>query len=90
MKNTLTSQIYLHLLVLLLAFTGVLGKLISIGAEPLVWWRMLIALLGLSVYLLVRGVSVKLPGKTTAKMLLNGVITAAHWLAFFMAISVRQ
>jgi drug/metabolite transporter (DMT)-like permease len=88
MKNTLKSQVYLHLLVLLLAFTGVLGKLISIGAEPLVWWRMLIALVGLSVYLLVRGVRIKLPGKTTVKMLLNGVITAAHWLAFFMAIKV--
>ena len=90
MKKTFTSQVYLHLLVLLLAFTGVLGKLISIGAEPLVWWRMLIALLGLSLYLLVRGIKFKLPGKTAVKMLLNGIITAAHWLAFFMAIKVSN
>jgi drug/metabolite transporter (DMT)-like permease len=75
---------------MLLAFTGVLGKLISIGAEPLVWWRMLIALIGLAVYLLVKGIRIKLPGKTAVKMLLNGVITAAHWLAFFMAIKVSN
>jgi len=86
MKNTLKSQVYLHLLVLLLAFTGVLGKLISIGAEPLVWWRMLIALIGLGLYLFIKGIKIRLPAKTTIKMLLNGVITAAHWLAFFMAI----
>ena len=43
MQKTNTYQIYLHLLVLLLALTGVVGKLISLDAEPLVWWRMAIA-----------------------------------------------
>lgn len=90
MQKTVVNQIYLHLLVLLLAFTGVVGKLITMDAEPLVWWRMLIALLGLIVYVLVRGIKVKLPPKATVQMILNGFITAAHWLSFFTAIKVSN
>lgn len=90
MQKTIVNQIYLHLLVLLLAFTGVVGKLITLDAEPLVWWRMLIAFLGLVVYIGVRGINFKISGISTAQMFFNGFITAAHWLCFFMAIKVSN
>ena len=35
----------LHLMVLILGFTGILGKLISLNSLPLVWYRMTIAFL---------------------------------------------
>ena len=75
---------------LLLAFTGVVGKLITIDAEPLVWWRMLIALLGLMVYIGLKGNAFRISGKAATQMILNGFITAAHWVSFFMAIKVSN
>ena len=90
MQKQSTYQIYLHLLVVLLAFTGVVGKLITLDAEPLVWWRMLIALIGLVIYMRVSGIEFKLAPKPALQMLLNGFITAAHWVSFFMAIKVSN
>ncbi|MBL4735615.1 MAG: DMT family transporter [Flavobacteriales bacterium] len=90
MKKTLVDQMYLHLLVLLLAFSGIAGKLITLDAEILVWWRMLIALLGLSIYIFVKGIEFKLPGRSVTQLVLNGFITAAHWVCFFMAIKVSN
>jgi len=90
MQKQAIYHIYLHLLVLLLALTGVAGKLITIDAEPLVWWRMLIALFGLVVYIAVRGNNFSIPGKAAGQMILNGFITAAHWVSFFMAIKVSN
>jgi len=90
MQKSTIYQIYLHLLVLLLAFTGVVGKLITIDAEPLVWWRMLIALIGLMVYMGMKGTVFRIPKKAAIQMLLNGFITAAHWVSFFMAIKVSN
>ena len=77
-------------MVLLLAFTGVVGKLISIDAVPLVWWRMILAFLGLMIYVWIKKVEFRLPGKVATQMILNGVITAAHWVSFFLAIKVSN
>ena len=41
----------MHLIVVLLGLTGVLGKLIETGSTVLVWYRMLIAFLFLGVYI---------------------------------------
>ena len=90
MKKSTTHQIYLHLLVLLLALTGVVGKVITLDAEPLVWWRMAIALVGLMVCVLVRGIPLSLSPKVTTQLILNGFLTAAHWVSFFMAIKVSN
>ena len=42
MKPTTTATLQIHFCVLLWGFTAILGKLISLAALPLVWWRMLI------------------------------------------------
>ena len=39
MNETTKSHILLHAVVVIFGFTGILGKLISIGAIPLVFWR---------------------------------------------------
>ena len=36
------AQLQIHLCVLLWGFTAILGKLISLPALPLVWWRMVL------------------------------------------------
>ena len=48
MTPTAKAQLQIHLCVLLWGFTPILGKLISLSALPLVWWRMLIVVVALA------------------------------------------
>lgn len=86
LKSRLSYLLLLHLVVLIFGFTGVLGKLISIHAELLVWHRMLIAFVSLLLYLVIRGKSLKVIGGGFWKILSVGFIIAAHWIFFFEAI----
>ena len=42
------ATLQIHFCVLLWGFTAILGKLISLPALPLVWWRMLIVVAALA------------------------------------------
>ena len=48
LSPTAKAQLQIHLCVLLWGFTAILGKLISLSALPLVWWRMLIVVVALA------------------------------------------
>ena len=78
--------ILLHIVVLIFGFTGILGKLISIPSELLVWYRMLIASVSLAIYIKLRGKSLKLKKEGRIKVTAVGFIIAAHWIFFFEAI----
>jgi len=78
--------ILLHIVVLIFGFTGILGKLISIPSELLVWYRMLIASVSLAIYIKLRGKSLKLKKEGRIKVTTVGFIIAAHWIFFFEAI----
>ncbi len=80
----------LHLTVLIFGFTGILGKLISINAEPLVFWRCFIASVVLAVYM---GFSGRLRWyrlKTVLAFSGIGIIAGAHWITFFAAIKASN
>ena len=47
----LKNYVHLHVLVFIAGFTAILGKLITINAIPLVWFRMLIAGLLMLMYI---------------------------------------
>ena len=86
LKNSLTSM---HLIVVILGFTGVLGKLISCSSSILVWYRMLIAFLFLLVYVYFT-TGLKISKIHFIKISLIGVIVAGHWLFFFESIKVSN
>ena len=86
----LFSHLKLHVVVLIYGFTAILGKLISLSAIHLVWYRMLIASVSLFVYLLIRRVSVQLPFRDVMRFLLIGLIVAIHWITFFGAIKLSN
>lgn len=88
--NNIKSYLHLHLIVFIWGFTAILGGLISLDALPLVWYRMMIALLLLFLFLLVRKRPIGASGKTLAGFLLGGLVIALHWLTFFMAIKVSN
>jgi len=88
MKPQTTNLLLLHLIVLIFGFTGILGKLITLSSEVLVWWRMIIALSGIIIYMLLMKISRQMSSRMIMMLMLTGVITAAHWITFFEAIKV--
>ncbi len=84
------NYLHLHLIVFIWGFTAVLGKLISIDAMPLVWYRMLIAACLVAVFIFFKRYSIRVSAKTLLVMLTAGVIIALHWVTFFKAIKVSN
>ncbi len=82
MKNLLL----LHLVVLIFGFTGILGKLITIPSDALVWYRMFFASLSVGIYIFLKRKSFRMVKKGVIQTLLVGFIIAAHWIFFFEAI----
>lgn len=80
------SLLLLHFTVLIWGFTGVLGRLISLDAEELVWCRTLIGVIGLVVASKFMRFSLAWPGKLIWEYLITGLIIAIHWVTFFAAI----
>ncbi|MCK0192700.1 DMT family transporter [Arenibacter sp. F20364] len=86
----LKNYLHLHFIVFVWGFTAVLGKLITIDALPLVWYRMLMATLIIIAYILIRKFPLKVPPKTLAILIMGGIVVALHWVTFFMAIKVSN
>ena len=78
----------LHLMVVILGLTGVFGKLISLDALSLVWYRMLIAFLSLVIFLAIKKQLFDINKKDFWGIIGVGVLVTFHWLFFFEAIKV--
>ncbi|MEY3372757.1 MAG: hypothetical protein RLZZ537_1225 [Pseudomonadota bacterium] len=80
----------IHFCVLLWGFTAILGKLITLPAQALVVWRMLLVSVFLAVLPRVwRGLRVLSP-RLIAIYAGIGVIVALHWLTFYGAIKLSN
>lgn len=80
------ALIQLHLAVLLWGLTGVLGKLISLDAPMLVWYRMLLTALFMLIILVVSNKWLRVPAEGVRKLATIGGLMAVHWIAFYAAI----
>ncbi len=87
---TFQKHLQLHLVVILLGFTAILGALITIAAIDLVWYRMLMAFVGLWVYFLGRKIPFRLSYRKILPLLGIGTVVALHWITFFHAINVSN
>ncbi len=81
----LKDYLRLHFLVLLWGFTAILGKLISVPPVELVFWRTLLASVGLGVLLVARRQPWRVPVGEAVRLLGVGALVAAHWITFFLA-----
>ncbi|MDX1768106.1 DMT family transporter [Arenibacter troitsensis] len=86
----LNNYLHLHFIVFVWGFTAVIGKLITIDALPLVWYRMLMASLIILAYILIRKFQLRVPPKTLLMLILGGIVVSLHWVTFFMAIKVSN
>jgi drug/metabolite transporter (DMT)-like permease len=84
------SYLQLHFIVFIWGFTAVLGKLISLEALPLVWTRILIAVICVFVFLVFSKKSLQIPIKTMTQFIVYGFVIALHWLTFFHAIKISN
>src|SRR5690554_3973726 len=79
----------MHIIILVWGFTGILGKLIMLPAEIIVWYRVLIATVGLLILLPLFKVSFRLERKKDLwKLIFVGIITSLHWVTFYKAIAL--
>ena len=78
----------LHLMVIILGLTGVLGKLITLNATHLVWYRMLIAFIALFIFLAYKKQLFTVSRKDFFGILAVGALVTIHWLCFFQSIKV--
>jgi drug/metabolite transporter (DMT)-like permease len=80
----------MHFVVLIFGFTGILGKLITIEAVPLVFWRTAIGAVTIFLWLKLRNQVTKKSWATIAKLGGVGILIAIHWVTFFASIKASN
>ena len=89
-ESKFKNYLLLHLIVFIWGFTAILGALITIDAIPLVWYRMLLAVLFIAIFFLWKKKSFKVDRAGLLKFFFTGVVIALHWVFFFKAIKVSN
>ena len=85
------AQVTLHATVVVFGFTGILGKLITLSATPLVFWRTLIGAAGLYLWWAVRRtVRTPIGPRLRWGIVGTGGLVALHWVTFFAAIKASS
>ncbi|MBS7563555.1 EamA family transporter [Mucilaginibacter sp. Bleaf8] len=82
------NLLILHFTVFIWGFTGILGKLITITAVNLVWYRVLIAFCTLFLYFKFNKTAFKISRNSLLKLIFTGALVGGHWILFFQAIKV--
>jgi len=75
----------LHFIVLLFGFTAVLGKLISLPSVEMVFYRTLLAAMGMGVLMILFRKSFTVSKNDLIIILLTSMIVAVHWITFFVS-----
>lgn len=84
------NHFLLHFIVFIWGFTGILGKLISLGSFQLTWYRTFLAAAGILAYLLFTKKSLRTDWKGLLRFAGVGAIIALHWITFYQAIKVSN
>ena len=90
MNAATKSHIKLHLIVIILGFTAILGKLITLSAVDMIWYRMLIAFISLGIYIKYKKIPVNYSIGVILQMSGVGLIIAVHWITFFYSIKISN
>ncbi len=84
----LSDYLKIHFIVVLYAFTAILGNATQVNALSIVFFRCVISSLGLYLVLRFAGKSLRVDKRAISVWVLNGVFIALHWLLFFGAAKV--
>ncbi len=84
------ALLQIHFCVVLWGFTAILGKLITLPALDLVWWRMLIVAMSVALIPRFWRRLSRMPQRLVWVYAGIGVIVALHWLTFYGAIKLSN
>ncbi|MEO7066827.1 MAG: DMT family transporter [Rhodanobacter sp.] len=84
------ARLQIHFCVLLWGFTAVLGKMITLSALQLVWWRMLLVVAALLLVPRVWRGFFAMPARLRWAYAGIGVLVSLHWLTFYTAIKLSN
>ncbi|HEY3406481.1 MAG TPA: EamA family transporter [Ohtaekwangia sp.] len=85
-----SDYLKLHFIVFLWGFSAILGKLVSIPAVEMVFYRSILAAAGMAIVMQATKCSFKVNQNDLIKLLLIGFIVAIHWIAFFGAARISN
>ena len=80
----------LHVCVVLWGITAILGKVITLPAAHLVWWRMLLVTLALACFPRVWRAIRLVPPRLVAVYAGIGCMIAVHWLCFYASVKLAN
>ena len=84
------AYIELHTAVFLFGFTGILGQLIELNSNILVWHRLWMAALGMLGYVLLIGKWRLLTAKEVVRITAVSSVIVVHWLLFYGSIKLAS
>ncbi len=84
------DHLKLHWVVLLVSFTAIGGKLSTLAAPELIWYRMLIAGLAFWMYLKIKRIPFRVESRQAMQYMAVGLVVALHWICFFGAIKLSN
>lgn len=90
MKENTRTLIILHTAVFLAGWTGIFGRLISLGGLPLVWYRIMVSVVTQFLVMLATGRLHKVSWPAVGRIAACGILLALHWTAFFASIQASN
>ena len=84
------AWVQIHVCVVLWGFTAILGRLITLRALPLVWWRMLLVTLALALWPPFWAGLRLMPARLIAIYLGIGALVTLHWATFYGSIKLSN
>lgn len=84
------DSLKLHWVVLLVSCTAIGGKVVTLSAPELIWYRTLIAGLSFWVYLRMKAIPFRVEVWNALQYLAVGLVVALHWTCFFGAIKLSN
>jgi drug/metabolite transporter (DMT)-like permease len=84
------ALVEIHLCVVLWGFTAILGKLITLPALQIVWWRMLLVVIALACFPRVWRSLRDIPPWRVLAFAGIGCVVALHWLGFYGAVKLAN
>lgn len=87
-SQTVKDYLLLHFIVLIWGFTSILGLLISLPALELVFYRTLLAAVGVGLVMVWRKKNILVPPAALIKIVGVGILISLHWIFFFWSAKV--
>jgi drug/metabolite transporter (DMT)-like permease len=80
------AYIKLHIALILAGFTGIFGKLITLNAELISWYRLFLSSFIMLIFFTIKGKFPSVSNSNKLKIAFTGLILGVHWVLFYGSI----